>query len=191
MKLQPGSSVRLGVLLLFVFIGGCGTPTPEADLSWNKQFDRQLARMGKNNWIVISDAASSRKHVVGTEILVTHKPLPSVLDFVLSRLTGSDRVYATAWISSELEHIPDRDALNITQLNRDIRRLLNVGKVEAKVAPEEEILKKLESDAGTYNVLILKTDTPLPYSSVYLQLDSRYWDDAREKRLRDALRGLE
>jgi hypothetical protein len=183
--------VRLGVLFSVASILGCATPIPESEMSWKEQFNAHLGRMGKNNWIVVSDAAYTSRHVEGTQMLATHKSLTSVLGLVLDKISDSDHVYATAWISSELEHIPDRDALGITQTHKEIRRLLNAAKVETKVLPESEILKKLEGDAATCNVLILKSITPLPYSSIWLQLDCRYWDEAREKRLRDALRGIE
>lgn len=191
MKHRSDLSVFFGALFLAALAGGCGTPLPEAEQSWRDQFEANLERMGKHNWIVIAEAAYTSRYATGTRTVATGKSLPSVLDSVLSEISDSKHVSATAWISSELERIPDRDAPGITQFHKDIRRLLNTSKVEIKVVPEKEIVKKVEADAGTCNVLFLKSSSPLPYSSVYLQLDCRYWDEAREKRLRDALRSAE
>ena len=42
-------------------------------------------------------------------------------------------------------------------------------------------------DSKMFNVLLLKTDMVLPYTSVFLQLDCGYWNAEKEQRLRDAL----
>lgn len=191
MQSYPVLSVALCSTLLAAMVTGCSTPVPEGELPWNKKFDRQLSRIGKDNWVVITDAAYPARNIASAETIVTPKQLTTVLDFVLDRLGDSDSVLATAWISAELERIPDRDAPDISRFHKEIRKLLNDAKVEVKVAKEEEILKKFEGDAAAYKVLLLRTTTPLPYSAVYLHLDSKYWDEAREKRLRDALRSAE
>jgi hypothetical protein len=147
--------------------------------------------MGKNSWIVITDAAYPAGRVAGVEAIVAPKPITTVLDYVLDRLGDSQSVGATAWLSSELERIPDRDAPDIARLHKDLCRALNAAKVEIKVATEEEIAKKVAADAAAYRILVIRTTTPLPYSSVHLSLNCKYWDAAREKRLRDALRGSE
>jgi len=173
-----------------IVMSGCAS-TPETDMSWNARFDDRLLTMGRNNWVIITESGYSRKSSPGTEIIATRKALPSVLNTVLSSISDSGHANATALVTSELEHIPDRDAPGITKLNRDIRRILNGAKVSTLVLPEQDIIRKIESEAGNYYTLILKTSTPLPYASVYIKLDSRYWDEEREKRLREALRSAD
>ncbi|MDA7888872.1 hypothetical protein N9A86_05775, partial [Akkermansiaceae bacterium] len=41
-----------------------------------------------------------------------------------------------------------------------------------------------QSDADKYAVLVLKTKTALPYSNVFIELDSGFWDRESEARLR-------
>lgn len=180
----------LGTIVVVSVFCGCATP-PEWKLPWYKKFDNRLPVMGKDNWIIIADSAYPCRRASGIETIATRKSLPAVLDYVLSGLDDEGHAGATAWLSSELEKIPDRDAIGITKVHHEIRRLLNEAKVTIKVATEQEILKKIETETVDYNVLVLKSGTPMPYTSVYLHLDCRYWDDAREKRLRDALRGSE
>lgn len=178
--------------LLALLISGCSsTAVLESDLSWDDQLERQLPRLGKNSWIVIADAAYPAGHVAGVEVIVAPKPVTTVLDFVLDTLGDSQGVGATAWLSAELERIPDRDAPEIGRLHKDLCRALNAAKVEIKVAAEEEITKKVAADSAAYRTIVIRTTTPKPYSSVYLSLNCKYWDAAREKRLRDALRGTE
>ena len=40
------------------------------------------------------------------------------------------------------------------------------------------------SDSAKYAVLVLKTKSALPYSSVFIELDSGYWDRDSEDKMR-------
>jgi hypothetical protein len=50
-----------------------------------------------------------------------------------------------------------------------------------------EIIKRLDESSKLFNVILLKTDEILPYSSVFLELDCGYWDGDKEARLRQAI----
>ncbi len=54
--------------------------------------------------------------------------------------------------------------------------------------PHEQLLQKVEDVSGSYKVLILKTNETVPYTSVFLQLNCKYWSDDAEARLRAAMR---
>ena len=54
--------------------------------------------------------------------------------------------------------------------------------------PHEEIIGELAKASKLFNVLILKTDMALPYTSVFLRLECGYWDAGKEKALREALK---
>ncbi|RJR08801.1 hypothetical protein C4588_05450 [Candidatus Parcubacteria bacterium] len=182
--------IGICVIISAVVLCGCAS-TPEYKLSWSKKFNSRLPVMGKDNWIIIGDAAHPSRRAIGIETIATRKSITSVLDYVLSGMDKTGHAGATAWISSELEKIPDRDAIGIAKVHQEIRRQLNNAKITTKTAIEQEILKMIEAEAGDYNILVLKSDTQLPYTTVYLHLDCRYWDETREKRLRDALRASE
>jgi hypothetical protein len=47
--------------------------------------------------------------------------------------------------------------------------------------PEADIIPKL---GESYRMIILKSTSPLPYSSIFIQLNSGYWSDDAERRLR-------
>ena len=56
-----------------------------------------------------------------------------------------------------------------------------------QVKPHEQIIAKLDADSEVFNVLLLKTDLVIPYTSVFLQLDCGYWNAEKEARLRDLI----
>lgn len=51
----------------------------------------------------------------------------------------------------------------------------------------ERIIARLDKTAELFNVLILKTNLVLPYTSVFIELECGYWTDAAEQRLRAAV----
>jgi hypothetical protein len=53
----------------------------------------------------------------------------------------------------------------------------------------DTVLARIGNTAANFKVLILKTETVIPYSSVFLELDCRYWGPEKEKALRNAMRG--
>lgn len=185
--MKKGYRYAVGLCVILAVLLFCGCATQD----YKDKFNRKLPVMGKNNWIIVSDSAYPAKRVNGIETIAADQPLTSVLDYVLENIDDAGHAGVTAWISSELENIPDRDAIGIGDIYQEIWRLLNEAKVITKTALEQEILKKIEAEAEDYNILVIKSNTQLPYTSVYLQLDCRYWDEAREKRLRDALRTSE
>ena len=48
----------------------------------------------------------------------------------------------------------------------------------------DDVFRQLDEASKLFKVLVIKTNEVLPYSSVFLQLDCKYWDSDREKQLR-------
>jgi len=51
-----------------------------------------------------------------------------------------------------------------------------------------EIIKKLDASSDLFNVLILKTDLTLPYTSVFIELGAGYWNGKSETELRESMK---
>ena len=52
----------------------------------------------------------------------------------------------------------------------------------------ETVFKKLDEAGSLFNVVVIKTESLLPYTSVFMQLDCGYWSEAQEKELRDRMK---
>ena len=61
------------------------------------------------------------------------------------------------------------------------------GHLEPSEGAHEMILEKLNMDGANYSILVIKTNTMIPYTSVFLQLECGYWDNDREKILRELM----
>ena len=51
-----------------------------------------------------------------------------------------------------------------------------------------DLIAKLDESGKTFKVLILKTNMAMPYTSVFFNLDCKYWGPANEKQLRDLMK---
>ena len=51
----------------------------------------------------------------------------------------------------------------------------------------EDIIKELDEAAELFNILILKTDLAIPYTSVFFRLECGYWDSKSEEDLRSTM----
>ena len=58
---------------------------------------------------------------------------------------------------------------------------------DVQVQPHEDIIAQLDEAGNTFQVIIIKTDLVLPYTSVFLQLDCGYWSAEAENALRSAM----
>jgi hypothetical protein len=53
----------------------------------------------------------------------------------------------------------------------------------------QKLIDQLNELSKTFHVLILKTTMTVPYTSVFLQLDCKYWSADSEEKLRDKMKG--
>ena len=51
----------------------------------------------------------------------------------------------------------------------------------------EDIIRELDTSAKLFNVLVIKTDLAIPYTSVFFQLECGYWNANAEKNMRQQL----
>jgi hypothetical protein len=80
-----------------------------------------------------------------------------------------------------LEFVPERDAKGIDTYRTKLNELLEGKKVKNRL--HETIIRDLDAAAKLFNVLIIKTDLAIPYTSVFFQLECGYWNAAAEDNL--------
>ncbi|HEX4084056.1 MAG TPA: hypothetical protein VHY22_04035 [Chthoniobacteraceae bacterium] len=156
-----------------------------AQTPWRDQFLRTLAAMGAHNWIVVAEPAYPLPNSNGIEVLPTDLSQIDLLTLVLNTLANTRRVQPTFYTTTELPFVLERDAIGIGAYQAQLSTLLKGGQVYA--LPQEEIDAKLDAASHNYKVLLLKSTTTLPYTSVYIDLRSGYWNQQAENRLRAAM----
>ena len=55
----------------------------------------------------------------------------------------------------------------------------------------EDIIRELDASAELFDVLIIKTDLAIPYTSVFFQLECGYWNTESETQLRNKMNNNE
>ena len=152
---------------------------------WEERLAEELPKYGHRNWIVIADAAYPKQSAPGIETIYTGGKQIDVLKKVLKAVEGMPHVYAAVQVDHELDSISEKDAPGITAYRDELKKLLERQTVEVK--PHEEIISQLDEGSKLFNVLLLKTDMTLPYTSVFLRLECGYWTPEAEARLRETL----
>lgn len=172
-------SKSLLVLTCLTTLCGCTSP------SWQSTVARRLREFGHRNWIVIADSAYPRQSAPGIETVWTSQDHVAVLRTVLKAIEGTPHVRPVVLLDAELASVSEQDAPGVDAYRREVEKLLQDRQV--RVMPHEEIIAKLDQGSKLFNVLLLKTNLTIPYTSVFLELDCGYWSPDKEARLRQAL----
>jgi hypothetical protein len=156
--------------------------TPAPSVPWQARVVQSLPLLGHRNWILIVDSAYPLQTSPGVETIDTQAALPDVLHFVLGTLQNAPHVRPDIYMDAELPFVPDEDAPGADQYRHNIASLLRGYPIQS--LPHDKIIATIDDAGKTFHVLVLKTTMTIPYSSVFLRLNCRYWSDAAEARLR-------
>lgn len=155
--------------------------TPE----WELELDRRMPLFGHRNWIVIADAAYPHQSARGIVTIVADGDLLTVTERALSLIAEARHIKAKVYADRELNFVDERDAPGIEEFRRKLAFLVRDANISQ--IPHEEIITRLDLAAQVFSILIIKTATLIPYTSVFLELDCGYWNAAAENRLRGAI----
>ncbi len=173
------------VMVLGVVLAGAVSASDHSIVSWEQKLHQRLPLFGHRNWIVIADSAYPAQSRSGIETIVSNADQVEVVQKVLASVAASKHVRPIVYTDEELKVVPDEDAPGVSAYRQRLAGLLRG--YEVNVLPHEQIIAKLDQVGQTFQVLIIKTNMTLPYSSVFLQLDCAYWGADAERRLRALL----
>ncbi len=150
--------------------------------SWEQRFRQLLALYGHRNWIVVADSAYPAQSGQGIETVVSGADHLDVLQKVLDGLAASKHVKPIIYTDQELQFVPEEGAAGVSAYRQGLGKLFENRPVS--VLPHVQIISKLDQVGKTYQVLIIKTNMTIPYTSVFLELDCAYWGADAESKLR-------
>ena len=153
-----------------------------AQQGWQKKVNEELPLMGHRNWIVIVDSAYPLQSAAGVETIDTHQDQLVVLDFVLNAIKNSPHVRPLVHTDAELQYVPEEEAPGVDEYRQQLKIRLNGVPVDSIL--HQKLIDQLDDLSKTFHVLILKTTMTVPYTSVFLQLDCKYWSADSEEKLR-------
>lgn len=155
------------------------------DSSWQSAVNRQAGQLGYRNWIVIAEASFPAHSRPGVRQVNASVGIPETLDYVLNTLEQTENVRPQIYLTRELRSVENDFAPGIDELSKRIKSALHGH--EATELDQQSLLTLLEDANRSFDVLVIRTSTALPYSSVFIELQPGYWDVDSETRLRDRI----
>ena len=145
----------------------------------------RLPRMGHRNWVVIADSAYPAQSNPSIETIYVGGEHVAAVRAALAAIAAAKHIRPMVRMDLEYPDVPESDAPGIDALRGELDAALAGTAID--FVKHEELIAELDRAAGLFDVLILKTDCVLPYTSVFLELDCGYWSGPAEMRLREAL----
>ena len=174
---------RCWLLVSAVFVTCFAQAAPPASpLDWKARVSESLPLLGHRNWILVVDSAYPLQSSPGVETIETNSPQLEVVQYVLGAVSRSIHVRPLVYMDAELPFVPDSDAPGATDYRAQIKAVLHGLPVEQM--PHEKVLATIDETSKQFHVLVLKTTMTIPYTSVFLRLDCKYWSAEAEQRMR-------
>jgi hypothetical protein len=155
---------------------------------WKAKVAETLPLMGHRNWILIVDSAYPLQASPGVETIETNADQLEVVRYVLGTVANSIHVRPDIYMDAELPFVSDQDAPGASRYRAEIGDLLRAYPVAAE--PHEKIIAKVDETSKLFHVLVLKTNMAVPYTSVFIRLNCKYWGDDAEKRMRAKMKAM-
>ena len=153
--------------------------------NWQQILNHRLQLYGHLNWLVIADSAYPAHSSQGIETIVAEEEQATVLARVIALLRAAKHIKPTIFVDEELRFIAEKDAHGVTSSRKTLSHLLEGYKVCA--LPHQEIITRIHRLSERFRVLAVKTNSRIPYTSVFFKLECGYWDADAEARLRTAI----
>ena len=170
-------TVSFAVIWLVVSVlGHAATP------DWHKRLVETMPLLGHRNWILVVDSAYPLQTSPGVETIETNAAQLEVVRTVLSEIDNSIQVRPVVYMDAELPFISDSDAPGVSAYRSEIGKFLY--KSPAQSRPHEALISDVEEAGKSFHVLVLKTNMTIPYTSLFIRLDCKYWSADQEKHLR-------
>jgi hypothetical protein len=153
-----------------------------AQAAWKSRLATELPLLGHRNWILIVDSAYPLQSSPGVETIETGASQLDVVRYVLSTVNHSIHVRPDVFMDAELPFVPDQDAPGASAYRTAIAAVLKNYAVQSVL--HDKIIATIGQTGSQFHVLVLKTTMAVPYSSVFIRLNCRYWGDDAEQRMR-------
>jgi len=155
------------------------------DSTWQAAVQRQAGQLGYRNWIVIAEASFPAHNRPGIRQVNAPVGIPEALDYVLRTLEQSETVRPQIYVPRELRSVENDFAPGIDEFRKKLEVAMHGH--ETTELDQQSLLTLLQDANRSFDVLVIRTPTALPYSSVFLELQPGYWDVDSETRLRERI----
>jgi len=171
------------VVLTLLIAASCSYgANPVAPGDWKAKVNDVIPLFGHRNWILVVDSAYPLQVAPGIETIETGADQLEVVRTVLQSIQGSIHVRSDIFMDAELPYVSDTEVKGASAYRQQIGDLLHGQHVES--LPHDRIIGNIDQAGKTFHILVLKTTMTIPYSSVFIRLNCKYWSADQEKDLR-------
>ena len=171
-------------LIAVVMTAGCGPLSDPRD--WKGSVARQLSQLGYRNWIVIAEASFPAHNRPGFHQVTSNAEIPEVVDYVLNSIEQNQHIRPRVYLTRELRAVENDFAPGIDELRERVKGSLR--NHDPTELDQQSLITLLEAANQSFDILVIRTPTALPYSSVFMELQPGYWDAESEEQLRQRIR---
>lgn len=157
-------------------------------MSYREELAEVLPLLGHRNWILVVDKAYPLQSSEGIQYINSGEDLIPALKNVLGLLSEASHVKPIVYLDKELSCMDDTLSPGVDQLKADLAQLTQGWDVHQIL--HDEVFAKLDAASKLFNVVVIKTESLIPYTSVFIELDCGYWSSDREQALRSRLASL-
>lgn len=174
--------------LVFLIVASCQQDIKKDKTSiskqenWQQILEDRLPEYGHRNWIIIADAAYPKQSSPGIETVYTNADQVKVIKHVLEKIDNTKHIQPVIMFDKELQFVSKKNAPGVEEYKSDLKKILDGSSI--KELPHNEIIKKLDKTSELFNILLLKTNLTIPYTSIFIELDCGYWNATKENELR-------
>lgn len=176
--------------ILAIVMAGCTHQVQESEsqatMDWKTQVAEKLPGFGHRNWILIVDKAFPAQTATGITTINTGEDILDVLNFTLQEIDHSTHVKPIVYTDQEFNFITSDMVGNIDEYRRKLDAI--IGQYNPRVMLHDSVFVQIDEASKLFKVLVLKTEEVIAYSSVFIELDCRYWSAEKEHALRAAMK---
>ena len=162
------------------------TTVPETN-NWKTVLAEELPLLGHRNWILVVDKAFPAQNAPGIHVVNTGEELLPVLKYTLEQISQSTHVKPIIYTDKELSFITPELESGIEPFKKSLQEVLQGA--DTQTILHDSVFTKIDEASKLFKVLVLKTEGTIAYSSVFLNLDCKYWTGEKENALRQAMSG--
>lgn len=155
---------------------------------WQRQLDSMLPLLGHRNWIIVVDKAFPAQ-TGNMQVINTDDSLLTVIKYTLGKINASTHVSPIIYEDKELGFLTEKETPGINTYKTSLAELF-AGRATTSIL-HDSVFTRMDAASRLFKVLVLKTNATIPYSSVYFQLDCKYWSPEKEKQLRDSMKAVD
>jgi RbsD / FucU transport protein family len=185
LRCKSRSAFLLTLVLVCISAAAVAAQSGGSKVPWQQKLDSALPLMGHRNWILIVDSAYPLQTSPGIETIETNSGQLEVIKAVMRSVGRSIHVTPNIFMDAELPYVPEKSSPGVTAYRKQIAQMFHGRDIHS--LPHEQVIAKIDEVGKTFHILVLKTTMAIPYTSVFLQLDCKYWTPASEKELRDQM----